>query len=320
MSQNSQTQTRKRRAGIEQLKDAIKEAEESLVKMSEMHIRSMKNRLEGIALLVGKHCGVVVPEVKSKRAVLSPIPEESTLEPSLLSTNSLALPPSAPSLALPPSAPSAPSASSAPSLAPPKMESKARVVDQTFNKFRTDVSASLKEAGKPLTTDGNKLISDAWKSAKEGKVGELKNSLRTLGLSDAQRSPMAAKAIQNAQEYLSRAQTRKKGVKATPMNMGNSLGLQNAVSATLGNKTRRVSIAKAKKAFESSAPPASRVSPQQSTVNSSMKEVEHDGKKYYVLNDNTVIEKKQDNSMGEAVGKWDSVDNKILFSPSAVSL
>jgi hypothetical protein len=206
------------------------------------------------------------------------------------------------------------------------MESKARVVDQTFNKFRTDLSSSLKDLGKPLTIEGSKLISDAWKSAKEGKVGELKNSLRTLGLPDAQRSPIAAKAIQNAQAYLARTQTRKKGVKATPMNRGLA-NVESMVSSTLGQKTRRVSIAKAKKATELSAPPASRVSPVNSNTNllnqptnTGNKEIEEEGKRYYVLSDNTVVEKKDDNSMGEAVGKWDSVNNKILFSPSAMSL
>jgi hypothetical protein len=190
----SQTQTRKRRVGMEQLRDAVKDLEETVVRLSDTNNRVLKNKLEGLNTLIGKHCSGSQPTVMSKvsttnakanapvtqkKPMLSTIPEEGET---------------------------------------PKMMSKARVIDQTFNKFRTELSDSLKTMGKPLTTDGNKVVSSVWKSAKDGNLNSVKNSLKSLGVPESELAPMSAKAMNEAKSYLARSQTKK--VKATPMTPG----------------------------------------------------------------------------------------------------
>jgi hypothetical protein len=317
MSESQQTvsQRKARRPGLEQLRDAIQDAEQIVVRLSETNNRIIKNKLELIAAMVGKHCAAqpanATRKAKAVAPVLSTIPEESS---QVESSTAFAAP-------------------TASSQVVPKMESKARVIDQTFNKFRTEISSSLKTAGKPLTTEGNKVVSSLWKDAKEGKVGSVKNSLRSLGVAPSDVSPMAAKAIEEARAYLSRAETRK--VKATPV-------------ATPG-KTRKVSMAKKGKEVQSLAvPPLSQVEPvttiealtpsaipvpslrQSSPVNSaatarnslsqgspsqsSPKTVTFDGNEYYVLGRNQVFEKKEDDSVGNNIGTWDDAEQKVVFS------
>jgi hypothetical protein len=320
MSESQQTvsQRKARRPGLEQLRDAINDAEQTVVRLSETNNRILKNKLELISQMVGKHCGVQAVNLTRKGKVVAPrlstiVEESSQLE------NSAALATSQPPVPT--------------SQVVSKMESKARVIDQTFNKFRTEVSSSLKTAGKPLTTEGNKVVSSVWKDAKEGKIGSVKNSLRSLGVAPAEVSPMAAKAIEEARAYLSRAETRK--VKATPV--------VSAVVATPG-KTRKVSMAKKGKGAQSLAvPPLSQVeavksiealTPSAATLasmrqsnqansaettadspsQSSPKTVTFDGNEYYVLGRNQVFEKKEDDSVGDNIGTWDEVQQKVVFS------
>lgn len=268
LEQKSQTQTRKRRVGMEQVRDAVKDIEDTVMRLSETNNRILKNKLDALQALVGKHCAqpVVAPSLKKssvgtqatnksmvpKPTMLSPIPEEES----------------------------------------PKMTSKARVIDQTFNKFRSEISDSLKSMGAPLTTQGNKTISSIWKSAKAGKEGEVKESLKGLGVPEEKLAPMAAKAVEEAKSYLARAETRK--VKATPMK-------------TPG-KTRKVSMRKKSLVV----PPLSAevgTSPEEATTK---KEVEFEGKKYYVMPNMAVFEKKDDDSIGESMGTWDEVEQKII--------
>jgi len=276
-AQQTQTQkTRKqRRAGMEQLRDAMKDIEVTLTRLSETNNRILKNKLEALETLVGKHCGQMsqgivqgMTQVRNttRKAKLSVIPETDETEPTTL----------------------APAPAAAPALAeealageePPKMMSKARVIDQTFNEFRTAVSETMKTMGKPLTTQGSKAVSDAWKSAKGNDLKAVKNSLKTLGLPESYVSPMADRTVEEAQSYLARTQK----VKATPMTHG---------------KTRKVSMRKPKSLV---VPPLPETS--------AKREVEQDGKAYYVVGDK-VFEKNEDESMGPSVGTWDEAEQKI---------
>ena len=191
----SQTQTRKRRVGMEQLRDAVKDLEETVVRLSDTNNRVLKNKLEGLNTLIGKHCSGTQTTVMSKVATAKPVVANApaTQKKPMLST-------------IPEEGET------------PKMMSKARVIDQTFNKFRTELSDSLKTMGKPLTTDGNKVVSSVWKSAKDGNLNSVKNSLKTLGVPESELAPMSAKAMNEAKSYLARSQTKK--VKATPMTPG----------------------------------------------------------------------------------------------------
>ena len=277
--QQTQTQTQKtrkqRRAGMEQLRDAMKDIEVTLTRLSETNNRILKNKLEALETLVGKHCGQMsqtmaqgMTQVRNttRKAKLSVIPETDetamTLAPELVPA--------------PAPAPEAPVVGEE----PPKMMSKARVIDQTFNEFRTAVSETMKTMGKPLTTQGNKAVSDAWKSAKGNNLKGVKNSLKTLGLPESYVSPMADRTVEEAQSYLARTQK----VKATPMTHG---------------KTRKVSMRK---------PKSLAVPPLPET--SAKREVEQDGKAYYVVGDK-VFEKNEDESMGPSVGTWDEAEQKI---------
>jgi len=275
--QQTQTQTQKtrkqRRAGMEQLRDAMKDIEVTLTRLSETNNRILKNKLEALETLVGKHCGQMsqtmaqgMTQVRNttRKAKLSVIPETDETEPVTLVPV-----PEAP-------VPEAPVAEEE----PPKMMSKARVIDQTFNEFRTAVSETMKTMGKPLTTQGNKAVSDAWKSAKGNNLKGVKNSLKTLGLPESYVSPMADRTVEEAQSYLARTQK----VKATPMTHG---------------KTRKVSMRK---------PKSLAVPPLPET--SAKREVEQDGKAYYVVGDK-VFEKNEDESMGPSVGTWDEAEQKI---------
>jgi hypothetical protein len=231
--EEQQTQTQKtrkqRRAGMEQLRDAMKDIEVTLTRLSETNNRILKNKLEALETLVGKHCGQISQAMAqgmtqgrntTRKAKLSVIPEVDETETTL--------------------APEPAPAPGSPALAgeePPKMMSKARVIDQTFNEFRTAVSETMKTMGKPLTTEGSKAVSDAWKSAKGNDLKAVKNSLKTLGLPESYVSPMADRTVEEAQSYLARTQK----VKATPMTHG---------------KTRKVSMRKPKSLGSSSLPRA----------------------------------------------------------------
>jgi len=271
--QQTQTQTQKtrkqRRAGMEQLRDAMKDIEVTLTRLSETNNRILKNKLEALETLVGKHCGQTtqgMTQVRNttRKAKLSVIPEVDETETTLAPEPT-------------------PAPAPAPALTgeePPKMMSKARVIDQTFNEFRTAVSETMKTMGKPLTTQGSKAVSDAWKSAKGNDLKAVKNSLKTLGLPESYVSPMADRTVEEAQSYLARTQK----VKATPMTHG---------------KTRKVSMRKPKSLV---VPPLPETS--------AKREVEQDGKAYYVVGDK-VFEKNEDESMGPSVGTWDEAEQKI---------
>lgn len=277
--QQTQTQTQKtrkqRRAGMEQLRDAMKDIEVTLTRLSETNNRILKNKLDALETLVGKHCGQMsqtmaqgMTQVRNttRKSKLSVIPETDETEPETLAPAPETLAP----------APEAPVAGEE----PPKMMSKARVIDQTFNEFRTAVSETMKTMGKPLTTQGNKAVSDAWKSAKGNNLKGVKNSLKTLGLPESYVSPMADRTVEEAQSYLARTQK----VKATPMTHG---------------KTRKVSMRK---------PKSLAVPPLPET--SAKREVEQDGKAYYVVGDKVFV-KNEDESMGPSVGTWDEAEQKI---------
>ena len=277
----TQTQTQKtrkqRRAGMEQLRDAMKDIEVTLTRLSETNNRILKNKLEALETLVGKHCGQMsqamaqgMTQVRNttRKAKLSVIPEGDESEITLVTAPAPA-PAPAPALEAPVAGEE-----------PPKMMSKARVIDQTFNEFRTAVSETMKTMGKPLTTQGNKAVSDAWKSAKGNNLKGVKNSLKTLGLPESYVSPMADRTVEEAQSYLARTQK----VKATPMTHG---------------KTRKVSMRKPKSLV---VPPLPETS--------AKREVEQDGKAYYVVGDK-VFEKNEDESMGPSVGTWDEAEQKI---------
>jgi len=275
--QQTQTQTQKtrkqRRAGMEQLRDAMKDIEVTLTRLSETNNRILKNKLEALETLVGKHCGQISQAMAqgmtqgrntTRKAKLSVIPEVDETETTLAPEPT-------------------PAPAPAPALTgeePPKMMSKARVIDQTFNEFRTAVSKTMKTMGKPLTTQGSKAVSDAWKSAKGNDLKAVKNSLKTLGLPESYVSPMADRTVEEAQSYLARTQK----VKATPMTHG---------------KTRKVSMRKPKSLV---VPPLPETS--------AKREVEQDGKAYYVVGDK-VFEKNEDESMGPSVGTWDEAEQKI---------
>jgi hypothetical protein len=254
---------------MEQLRDAMKDIEVTLTRLSETNNRILKNKLDALETLVGKHCGQMSQTVAqgmtqvrntTRKAKLSVIPEGDETEITLA----------------PAAAPEAPVEGEE----PPKMMSKARVIDQTFNEFRTAVSETMKTMGKPLTTQGNKAVSDAWKTAKGNNLKGVKNSLKTLGLPESYVSPMADRTVEEAQSYLARTQK----VKATPMTHG---------------KTRKVSMRKPKSLV---VPPLPETS--------AKREVEQDGKAYYVVGDK-VFEKNEDESMGPSVGTWDEAEQKI---------
>jgi hypothetical protein len=73
-------------------------------------------------------------------------------------------------------------------------------------------------------------------------------------------------------------------------------------------KTRKVSMRKKSLVV----PPLSAevgTSPEEATTK---KEVEFEGKKYYVMPNMAVFEKKDDDSLGESMGTWDEVEQKII--------
>jgi len=280
--------TRKtRRAGTEQLKDAVNDIHESMKRLSETNNRILKNKLDALHVLLGKHCGVSVNLSKTRKAKLSKIPEETVAEVTLPEV-------AAPEVTVPMTMDAQTVPEEAAPGEKPKMMSKARVIDQTFNKFRSDLSDSLKEFGKPLTTEGNKKVSTLWKNAKDGNLNSVKNSLKTLGVPEAQVSSIASRAVDEAKTYLERSKTKK--LKATPLTPG---------------KTRKVSMKKPKAKL--TVPTTSLEAIPEEAENSAVKkrEVEYEGAQYYVIGD-TVFEKNEDESVGKSVGTWDEEENKVI--------
>jgi hypothetical protein len=255
--------------------------------------------LDALHVLLGKHCGVSVNLSKTRKGKLSKIPEGTVPEGTVPEGT-------VPEETVPMTMDSVPmtmedvpiTMDGVPeTLVPgekPKMMSKARVIDQTFNKFRSDLSDSLKEFGKPLTTEGNKKVSTLWKNAKDGNLNSVKNSLKTLGVPEAQVSSIASRAVDEAKTYLERSKTKK--LKATPLTPG---------------KTRKVSMKKPKAKL--TVPTTSLEAIPEEAENSAVRkrEVEYEGKKYYVIGD-TVFEKNEDESVGKSVGTWDEVENKVI--------
>jgi len=273
----TKTQRKQRRAGMEQIRDAMKDIEATVTRLAETNSRILKSKLEGLETLVGKHCMQVAATPKknntTRKVKLSAIPEETEE-------------------GVEAEAVTGPGPVTDATQQPEKMMSKARVIDQTFNEFRTAVSETMKTMGKPLTTEGSKAVSDAWKSAKVNNLKAVKDSLKTLGLPESYVSPMASRTVEEAQSYLARTQTRK--VKATPLTPG---------------KTRKVRMRKPKTMV---VPPIDLATIPETNTRAK-REVEYEGKKYYVLGDNTVYEKNDDDSLGEAVGTWNEED-KVLVS------
>jgi hypothetical protein len=279
----TKTQRKQRRAGMEQIRDAMKDIEATVSRLAETHSRILKSKLEGLETLVGKHCMQVGATPKknntTRKVKLSAIAEETEAEAQAEAEGEATVPVQATT------------ATAEGTQQPEKMMSKARVIDQTFNEFRTAVSETMKTMGKPLTTEGSKAVSDAWKSAKVNNLKGVKDSLKTLGLPESYVSPMASRTVEEAQSYLARTQTRK--VKATPLTPG---------------KTRKVRMRKPKTMV---VPPID-LDTIPETNTRAKREVEYEGKKYYVLGDNTVYEKNEDDSLGEAVGTWNEEDKVVV--------
>jgi hypothetical protein len=253
---------------MEQLRDAVKDIEETVLRLSETNNRILKNKLDALNSLVGKHCAGVLMEKPMSQKPASQMPAVE------------------PPMPVPVEMPES------------KMMSKARVIDQTFNKFRTDISDTLKLMGKPLTTQGNKTVSSIWKSAKNGKKSDVEESLKSLGVPESQLAPMSAKVVEEARSYLARTQTRK--VKATPKTDAKA-------NAKTPLKTRKVAMRKTLVV-----PPLSAIPESPNSTSPKEKEVEYQGKKYYVMTNKAVFKKEDDDSVGESVGTWDEENERII--------